>query len=113
MKLFPSIRPVIHPVQLKVFYDSPILLLLQQSPPSSWERKPQDVDPGAAAEAVSSLFPWSAVCCYLTVTSSANIKIFSGQGPHGYMRNVVYREVLEIPDRYMRNVVVYTEVLEM
>jgi hypothetical protein len=29
------------------------------------------------------------------------------------MRNVVYREVLEIPDRYMRNVVVYTEVLEM
>jgi ATP-dependent DNA helicase PIF1 len=30
------------------------------------------------------------------VTSSANIKIFSGQGPNGYMRNVVYREVLEI-----------------
>ncbi len=65
MKLFPSIRPVIHPVQLKVFCDSPILLLQQQSP-SSWERKPQDVDPGAAAETVSGLFPWSAVCCYLT-----------------------------------------------
>jgi ATP-dependent DNA helicase PIF1 len=30
------------------------------------------------------------------VTSSANIKIFSGQGPNGYMQNVVYREVLEI-----------------
>jgi ATP-dependent DNA helicase PIF1 len=27
------------------------------------------------------------------VTSSANIKIFSGQGPDGYMRNVVYKEV--------------------
>jgi ATP-dependent DNA helicase PIF1 len=30
------------------------------------------------------------------VTSSANIKIFSGQGPHEYMRNVVYREVLKM-----------------
>ncbi len=30
------------------------------------------------------------------VTSSANIKIFNGQGPDGYMRNVVYKEVLEI-----------------
>jgi ATP-dependent exoDNAse (exonuclease V) alpha subunit len=30
------------------------------------------------------------------VTSSVNIKIFSGQGPDGYMRNVVYREVLEM-----------------
>ncbi len=30
------------------------------------------------------------------VTSSANIKIFSSQGPDGYMRNVVYREVLEM-----------------
>jgi hypothetical protein len=30
------------------------------------------------------------------VTSSANIKIFSDQGPDGYMRNVVYREVLEM-----------------
>ncbi len=30
------------------------------------------------------------------VTSSANIKIFSGHGPHEYMRNVVYREVLEM-----------------
>jgi hypothetical protein len=29
-------------------------------------------------------------------TSSANIKIFSSQGPHGYMRNVVYREVLKM-----------------
>ncbi|KAH9571718.1 hypothetical protein CY35_02G107800, partial [Sphagnum magellanicum] len=29
------------------------------------------------------------------VTSSANIKIFSGQGPDGYMQNVVYKEVLE------------------
>jgi hypothetical protein len=43
------------------------------------------------------------------VTSSANIKIFSSQGPDGYMRNVIYREVLEM---YMRNVV-YREVLEM
>jgi hypothetical protein len=30
------------------------------------------------------------------VTSSANIKIFGSQGPDGYMRNVVYREVLEM-----------------
>jgi hypothetical protein len=30
------------------------------------------------------------------VTSSANIKVFSGQGPDGYMRNVVYKEVLEM-----------------
>jgi len=30
------------------------------------------------------------------VTSSANIKIFSSQGPDKYMRNVVYKEVLEM-----------------
>jgi len=30
------------------------------------------------------------------VTSSANIKIFNGQGLDGYMRNVVYKEVLEM-----------------
>jgi len=30
------------------------------------------------------------------VTSSANIKIFSGQGLDGYMRNVVYKGVLEM-----------------
>jgi len=30
------------------------------------------------------------------VTSSANIKIFNGQGLDGYMRNVVYTEVLEM-----------------
>ncbi len=30
------------------------------------------------------------------VTSSANIKIFSDQGPNGYMRDVVYKEVLEM-----------------
>jgi hypothetical protein len=30
------------------------------------------------------------------VTSSANIKSFTGQGPDEYMRNVVYREVLEM-----------------
>jgi ATP-dependent exoDNAse (exonuclease V) alpha subunit len=30
------------------------------------------------------------------VTSNANIKIFSGQGPDEYIRNVVYREVLEM-----------------
>jgi ATP-dependent DNA helicase PIF1 len=30
------------------------------------------------------------------VTSSVNIKIFNGQGPDGYMRNVVYKEVLEM-----------------
>jgi len=30
------------------------------------------------------------------VTSIANIKIFSGQGPNGYMRNGVYKEVLEM-----------------
>jgi hypothetical protein len=40
--------------------------LQQQSPSSSRKRKPQDVDPGAVAEAVPGLFPWSAVCCYLT-----------------------------------------------
>jgi hypothetical protein len=30
------------------------------------------------------------------VTNSANIKIFSGQSPHGYMWNVIYREVLKM-----------------
>jgi hypothetical protein len=30
------------------------------------------------------------------VTSSVNIKIFNGQAPDGYMRNVVYKEVLEL-----------------
>ncbi len=30
------------------------------------------------------------------VTSTANIKIFNGQGPDRYMRNVVYKEVLEL-----------------
>jgi ATP-dependent DNA helicase PIF1 len=30
------------------------------------------------------------------VTSSANIMIFNGQGPDGYMRNIVYKEVLEM-----------------
>jgi len=30
------------------------------------------------------------------VTNNANIKIFSGQGLDEYMRNVVYREVLEM-----------------
>ncbi len=30
------------------------------------------------------------------VISSANIKIFNGQGPNGYMQNVVYIEVLEM-----------------
>jgi ATP-dependent exoDNAse (exonuclease V) alpha subunit len=30
------------------------------------------------------------------VTSSANIKIFSGQGLDGLMRNVVHKEVLEM-----------------
>jgi len=30
------------------------------------------------------------------VTSNANIKIFSSQGSDGYMRNVVYKEVLEM-----------------
>jgi hypothetical protein len=35
-------------------------------------------------------------CMLLSHTSSANIKIFSGQGPDEYMRNVVYREVLEM-----------------
>jgi ATP-dependent exoDNAse (exonuclease V) alpha subunit len=29
-------------------------------------------------------------------TSNVNIKIFNGQGPDGYMWNVVYREVLEM-----------------
>ncbi len=30
------------------------------------------------------------------VTNSGNIKIFNGQGPNRYMRNVVYKEVLEL-----------------
>jgi hypothetical protein len=30
------------------------------------------------------------------VTSRANIKIFNSQGPNGYMRNVIYKEVLEM-----------------
>jgi len=30
------------------------------------------------------------------VTSRANINIFNSQGPNGYMRNVIYKEVLEM-----------------
>jgi hypothetical protein len=30
------------------------------------------------------------------VTSGANIKIFSSQGPDGYMQNVIYKKVLEM-----------------
>jgi ATP-dependent DNA helicase PIF1 len=30
------------------------------------------------------------------VTNSANIKIFSSQGPNGYVQNVVYKKVLEM-----------------
>jgi hypothetical protein len=50
----------------------------------------------ATPKFISSRLPWSAVCCFSRVTSSANIKIFSGQGPDEYMRNVIYREVLEM-----------------
>ncbi len=50
-----------------------------------WQQKPSPVfSQGQLYEAISG------------VTSSANIKIFSGQGPNGYMQNVVYREVLEM-----------------
>jgi hypothetical protein len=52
--------------------------------------------PGAVAEAVFSLFPDQLYVGISLVTSSANIKIFSSEGPDGYMRNVVYREVLEM-----------------
>jgi hypothetical protein len=48
----------------------------------------------ATPKFISSLLPWSAVSCYLT--RSANIKIFSGQGPDEYMWNVIHREVLEM-----------------
>jgi hypothetical protein len=34
------------------------------------------------------------------VTSTTNIKIFSGQGPNEYMWNVVYREVLEMSNTH-------------
>jgi ATP-dependent exoDNAse (exonuclease V) alpha subunit len=34
------------------------------------------------------------------VTSSANIKIFSGQGLDEYMRNVVYKEFLEMSNTH-------------
>jgi hypothetical protein len=36
-------------------------------------------------------FPWLAVCCYLTGHKECK-HIFNGQGPDGYMQNVVYRE---------------------
>jgi hypothetical protein len=58
----------------------PILLLQQQSPSSSWERKPGDVDPGVAAEAVFNLLPWSAVCCYVTGHKQCKHQDF--QQPH-------------------------------
>jgi hypothetical protein len=46
-------------------------------------------------------FPWvySHGQLYVAIsqaTSSAKIKIFNGQGPDGYMQNVVYKEVLEM-----------------
>jgi hypothetical protein len=54
VKLFPSIHPVTHPVQLKVFCDSP-----------------------------------SSSCC-------SNLLLLGNKSLNGYMRNVVYREVLEM-----------------
>ncbi len=33
---------------------------------------------------------------YVAISSNANIKIFNGQGPDGYIWNAVYREVLEM-----------------
>ncbi len=78
VKLFPSIRPVIHPVQLKVFCDSPssfccnsnllllqsiettslpILLLLQQQSPSSLEHRSSIPSPSISN--VASIFPSS------------------------------------------------------
>jgi hypothetical protein len=45
---------------------------------------------------ISSLLPWSTICCYLTGHKQCiNIKIFSGQGADEYMQNVAYRKVLE------------------
>jgi hypothetical protein len=75
--------------------------------PGPRDRHPQDFDINIV---INFLFEWhlgyicrlwSFTMCQLyvaisRVTSSANIKIFSGQDPDEYMRNVVYREVLEI-----------------
>jgi hypothetical protein len=41
------------------------------------------------------LFPWS-VCCYLTGYKQCKHQDFQRQGPDGYMRNVVYKKVLEM-----------------
>ncbi len=115
MKLFPSIRPVIHPWMAScdpsihgwyhVTHPSvpssihgchhtgkKTLAEINHRPPLRMCRSLGKACPAP----VSGLLPWSAVFCYLTGHKQCNIKIFSGQGPDGYMRNVVHREVLEM-----------------
>jgi hypothetical protein len=67
---------------------------------SALEGHPQDFDININNKPniylLSSAFSHSELYVAISqVTSNAIIKIFNGQGPNGYMRNVVYREVLE------------------
>jgi hypothetical protein len=74
---------------------------LEKACPARGGGHPQDFDINISNKAniylLSPVFSHGQLYVVISlVTSSANIKIFSGQGPDGYMRNVVYREVLEM-----------------
>jgi hypothetical protein len=75
--------------------------MFKKGMPSPGGGHPQDFDINISNK--PNIYLWSSVFShgqlYVAISwviSSANIKIFNGQGLDGYMQNVAYREVLEI-----------------
>jgi hypothetical protein len=90
VKLFSSIHPIIHP-----WHHTGKKTLAEINNPRPYahvllSRK------GMPGPGLRSFYCGQLYVAISQVTSSANIKIFSSQGPDGYMRNVVCREVLEM-----------------